>query len=262
MNKVSMFLIVSLMVISYTSCEEISEVPGGIPGMGETPGDFEIREPFVPPDGVTYEVIGGEELSLSDITGSDKAELKTMNEDTDSCTYGSGGSIYHGEFRLWITVKLKFVNNSDTNRRITLKEGLIFKVVEKGYQNGVLLHRIIFYVKAHSTRTLSILAHCVNKGRDGSNENLHYTIPGVSDSDILWEELLESLKDRKVNIENFIIPSSSHSLKTMNTDGIEKFIEIADHLQKMVWTLTNDGEYLSQEQKDYIKTIPLMEDEY
>ncbi len=257
---VSMFIVASLIVIGFTSCEQESEAPGGIPGMGETPGELEIREPFVPPDGVTYEVVGGEELTLADVIGSEQTELKSTSGYPGEFICGSGGSLYQGELKFWITVKLTFTNISNTNRRITLKEGLIFKVVEKGFQNGCLLKRVIFYVKAHSSRTVSILAYCLNRGRDGSNENLHYTIPGVTDSDILWKELLESLKDRQVNIENFIEQTPSPSLKSINAGGIEKYKEIADHLQKMVWTLTNDGKELSQEQKDYIESIPVLEE--
>jgi len=37
-------------------------------------------------------------------------------------------------------------------------------------------------------------------------------------------------------------------------------MEIADHLQKMVWTLTNDGKDLSQEQKEYLESIPLLDE--
>jgi len=197
MNRViSMFCIVSLIVIGFTSCEQTSEQPGGIPGMGETPGEFEIREPFVPPDGVTYEVVGGEELTLADIIGSEQTKLKSISEDPENMICGSGGSLYNGQLRLWITVKLTFTNISNINRRITLPEGLVFQVVGKGYQNGMLLKRVIFYVKAHSKRTVSVIAACLNRGRDGSNENLHYTIPGVTSSKEVWEKLLKSLDGR------------------------------------------------------------------
>ena len=256
-----MFVIASLILISFNSCEKISEAPGGIPGMGETPGELEIKEPFVPPDGVKYEVVGGRELTLQDVVSSALTGLKSVSDNSEEKIYGSGGSMDDIDFRFWIIVKLKFTNISNKNRRITLKEGLIFKVVEKGYQNGMLLDKVIFYVKKHTTRTVSILAYCLNRGRNGSNENLHYTIPGVTKSKIMWEELLESLKGRQVNIENFIGQTPSPALKSVNAGGIEKYMEIADHLQNMVWTLTNDGKRLSQEQKDFIKTIPFVEEE-
>ncbi len=243
-----------------SACEQENEEPGGIPGMGETPGELEIREPFVPPEGVTYEVKGGEELTLADILASEQTKLKSTNECPEKLIKGSGGNLYHGKLRIWITVKLTFTNKSNINRRITLPQGLIFKVVEKGYQNGILLQRIIFYVKARSVRTISIIAYCLNRGRDGSNEDLHYTIPGVTDSKVLWKKLLKSLENRNVNIENFITTPTSSSLKAINAEGIEKYIEIADHLQKMVWTLTNDGKDLSQKQIDYIETIPVLEE--
>jgi len=246
-------------VIGFTSCEQESEAPGGIPGMGETPGELEIRESFVPPEGVSYEVISGEELALSDVIGSEQTKLKSTNDYPEKLICGSGGSLYQGEIKFWITVKLTFTNISNKDRRITLKEGLIFKVVEKGYQNGCLLKRVIFYVKAHSSRTVSILAYCLNRGRDGSSEDLHYTIPGVTDSKVLWEKLLKSLTKRKVNIENFIMPSTPISLKSISADDIEKYIDIADHLQNMVWTLTNDGKELSQEQIDFIESLPVEE---
>jgi len=262
MNRViSMFVIASLMLISFNSCEKVSEAPGGIPGMGETPGELEISEPFVPPNGVTYEVMGGQELTLTNVASSAQTGLKSVSDNSKEKIYGSGGSIHNNKFRFWIIVKLKFTNISNKDRRITLKEGMIFKVVEKGYQNGILLKKVIFYVRKHTTRTVSILAYCVNRGRNGSNENLHYTIPGVTKSKIMWEELLESLKGRQVNIENFIEQTPSPSLKSVNAGGLEKYKEIADHLQNMVWTLTNDGKKLSQEQRDFIQTIPFVEEE-
>ncbi len=258
MKKIyNLFLVASLFILGIISCEQQSEVPGGIPGMGETPGELEIKEPFVPPDGVSYEVVGGEELSLEDIIGSGQNKLKSS---LNNSVYGSGGSIYNSDFRLWITVKLTFTNKSNKNRRITLKKGLIFKVVEPGYQNGILLNRVIFYVKAHCSRTISVIAYCLNRGRDGSNENLHYTIPGVTDSKKMWKKLLDKLENRMVNIENFIVPSGSPSLKSINEYDIDKYMEIADHLQNMVWTLTNDGTELSQEQKDYLESLPKIEE--
>jgi hypothetical protein len=262
MKKViRIFLTASLMLITYNACEEVSEAPGGIPGMGETPGELEIKEPFVPPEGVSYEVVGGDELKIGDVVSSGSAGLKSGSNGYEGKIYGAGGSFHNDKFRFWIIVKLTFTNISNKNRRITLPEGLVFKVVEKGYQNGVLLQRVIFYVKACSKRTVSILAACVNRGRDGSNANLHYTIPGVTGSEEMWGELLESLKNRKVNIENFIVPSSPNALKSANAEeGLDKYMEIADHLQKMVWTLTNDGKDLSQEQKEYLESIPLLDE--
>ena len=185
--------------------------------------------------------------------------MKSGSDSSDDLICSSGGSFYNGEFRVWITVKLTFTNRSNINRRITLPEGLVFQVVEKGYQNGMLLKRVIFYVKAHSKRTVSVIAACLNRGRDGSNEDLHYTIPGVTGSKEVWEKLLKSLDGRKVNIENFIVPPSAQSLKTANAEGLDKYMEIADHLQKMVWTLTNDGKDLSQDQKEYLESIPLLD---
>ncbi len=258
---IDLFLIALLSLFCFNSCEQQSEVPGGIPGMGETPGELEIREPFNLPAGVTCEIKGGDMLTMTDLINSEQTRLKSSSTFVCDKIYGSGGSFYGEEFKFWIIVRLTFNNMSDVNRRITLKDGLIFKVLEEGYQNGILLNKAIFYVKPYTTRTVCIAAYCLNRGRDGSNEDLHYTIPGVTDSDVLWENLLSSLENRKVNIENFITPPGlPSSLKAVNDDGIEKYMEIADHLQNMVWTLTNDGKELSREQKDYLESLPFVEE--
>jgi hypothetical protein len=254
MKKViNLFAIVSLILIGFTSCEK-EETPGGIPGMGETPGKLEIKEAFVAPEDVNISVQAADEITLEDLINSSETSLKSTSSRPWYC--GAGGSFWQNNFTFWIRIRLTLTNAGDNKKCVKFPAGLIFKVQQEGYQNGILLHCVRVCIPANSTKEVEMFAFCLNKGRDGSNANLTYTMPGVTGSNVLWKWMLHKLERKKINIENFFNPSPSAKLKSVSEEDLEYFANIADQLQNAVWTLTNDGKELSQEQVDFIDSLP------
>ncbi|NPA37549.1 MAG: hypothetical protein GXO47_11960 [Chlorobi bacterium] len=252
---INLFVIASLFLIGFTACENNDEGPGNIPGMGETPGELEIKEAFTPPEDINISVQSGDEMTMDELTNSLSPELKSTTSTPWYC--GGGGSYLGSQFKFWIRINLTLTNTGNEEKCVLFPIGLIFKVQEEGYQNGILLHDVNVCIPANSTKEICMFAFCLNKGRDGSNANLTYTLPGTTGSDYFWNVILNNLMDKNINIENFLYPStSSTNLKSTNEEGLDYYASIADQLQNIVWTVTNDDNELSQEQIDFMKSLP------
>jgi len=251
---INLFFITSLFLIGFTACEQQTEEPGGIPGMGDTPGELEIAEPFVAPEGVTIDVTGLDEIRIDNTAGT--AKLKSVMWNFDN-VYGCGGDYDDrtNDYVFWITVNI-YVNNISNNEICTtIPEGTVFKVSDANAQNGITTEDITICVKPNTEYVCSLVLMCLNKGQNGSSENLFYEILGTTDSDVI-KELLEYLKGKKIGIEWYWNCNESAGLKSANADGIETYMDIADHIQNAIWQLTNDGKKLTKEQIDYFKSLP------
>ncbi len=255
-------LVIIITILFLASCEKKENISAGIPGMGETEGELEIKETFVATDGtldgITFNIQGAEQITSDDLLSPSQNQLKSTSLHWNY--YGCGGSWHNSSFKFWIRIKLTLTNSSDSEKCVVFPAGLVFKVNEPGYQNGILLQRVRVCIDPNTTKQIYLFTFCLNKGRDGSNANVTYTMPGITGSDWLWKYMLNILENKKINIENFLYTSSSAQLKLANELDLTKFEEVSDHLQNAVWTLTNDGEELSQEQIDYLHSIPEKED--
>jgi len=253
---INLFFIASLFLIGFTACEQ-NEKPGGIPGMGDTPGELEVAKPFVAPEGVSIDVNGSGVLSIND--AADKAELKSSMGWNFGNTCGCGGS-FHGnnKFVFWITVNISINNITNSEKCITIPFGTVFKVSDPRAQNGILLEDVNICVKANHEKKCKVMLMCLNKGRHGSIEDIYYNILGITNSDLI-KELLNYLKGKKIGIEHYIEISSSAGLKSASTEGLVKYKEIADHIQNAIWKLTNEGKSLSQEDIEYFQSLPDIE---
>jgi hypothetical protein len=250
---INLFFILALVAIGFTSCEEKEETPNGIPGMGYTPGELEIEKPFVVPEGITITGLEG----LEDVPTDVQTQLKSSQY--RFFRRGCGGSFFRHNFRAWITVKLIFQNSSSDKRCITLPPGLVFEVNKPGYQHGITIAPIEVCIKGNSASTVSLYLMCINKGKDGSDTNVKYSIKGVTGAKKILR-LINRLKNKKVNWQDYINSLPSTHLKSTNADEIEKYREVADAIQNDIWTLTNDGVDLSKEQIEYIESIPMLVD--
>ena len=251
---INLFAIISLVLIGFTSCEK--NTVDSIPGMGDAPGEIEIKEDFSAPEDVSISVQGADEITLDQLLNNPGAQLKSASSSPRYC--GAGGSYLGEAFRFWIRIKLTLTNAANKRKCVNFPAGLIFKVQQEGYQNGILLHCVHVCVPAKTTQEVYILAFCLNKGKDGSKADVTYTMPGVTGSNILWYWLLNRLERKRINIENFLSSTSSANLKSASAseDELEKYATIADKLQNALWTLTNDGEKLSKKQIDFIESLP------
>jgi len=259
-RKINLLFIALLFFIGFTACEQTEE-PGGIPGMGNTRGELKIDKPFEVPEGLTIDAQG---LDLISVRGSDGlANLKSPEGWDWGHTYGWGGT-YHGgtdtlkKFVFWITVKLSISNISDSDLSFTIPKGTVFKVSDPKAQNGITLKDLKFSIKANDTYNCQLMLMCLNRGRHGSGKELDYEILGTTGSNLI-KDLLVYLKGKKIGIENYLIVESSAELKSVSTRDFEKYKEISDHIQNLIWKLTNDGKELSQEDIEYFHSLPNLE---
>ncbi len=251
---INLFFIIALVMIGFTSCEKKEDIPAEIPGMGNTVGELEIKEAFVAPEGIT--ITGLEGLENVSVDAS-QAQLKSSQ--SSFFRRGCGGSYYNNRFVAWIAVKLIFHNSSDSERCVTLPQGLVFDVNKPGYQPGITVSPVKICIKGNSPRTVSLYLMCINRGKNGSDADVKYTIKGTTGAKRILS-FLARLKDRKVNWQNYVGNSTSAQLKSANSDDLETYKEIADEIQNDIWTITNDGEDLSEEQIEYIESIPMLVD--
>ena len=237
MNKLTLFAILFFSIL-FTACEKI-EQPGEIPGMGNASGELEV-EPFEFAKDIK---IIGEITGYSNEAASVK-ELKSTMKTYSINEYGSGGQF----------VSLKFTlknENLDSARTMYFPQGLICKVDNGDYQNGILLQWTWVTLNPGEEREITLDLMCINKGKDGSDAFTNYDLKGVTTSDVIWEELLKPIGLKKVNIEYYLCRETGKL--SANYDSI------ASVLQDAVWSLTNGSTGLSAEQKEFINALPEIE---
>lgn len=222
------------------SCEKETESPGGIPGMGNTPGKLEIREAFKLPEGVT---ITGEITGVLD-PGKKSSDTKSATTFSTSDFYGSGGKAV----RLQVTL----TNNTNSPRTILFPKGLIWECNVPGYQHAILLQTTWVCVAANASRTIIIDLYCINWGLESSHTNTTFRILGITASDIMWQ-LLDLIGWKKINYE--MIYHFTIGKKTGLADS-PTYDEITERLQNIVWKLTNFGQPITEEDKEFIGSIP------
>ena len=252
---ISLFFVASLFLIGFTACEQ-TEKPGGIPGMGETPGELEIDKPFVAPEGVTIDVAGLDEIRLDD-AASGSANLKSAQWSWGN-TFSCGGSKDKNDFVFWINVNISMSNSNNSEMCVTIPQGTVFETSDPNGQNGILLTDMKICVKAHEVVDCNLMLMCLNYLRPGSKKDIFYKMLGTTNSKLL-QELISYLKGKKIGIEFYtnIVPSSK--LKSTSAEDLETYKEIADRIQNTIWDLTNHGKNISQDDIDFFNSIPDIE---
>jgi hypothetical protein len=253
-----LFFVASLFLIGFNSCEQQEEKPG-IPGMGDTPGELEIAEPFVAPEGIAIDLESQEEANLENVF-STEANLKSINKKYCGCL-GCGGSKLNGKLKIWIRVKLNIQNISDKKKCFKIPAATIFKVSNPLAQNGITISPIKICVERRSKCQKSLWLMCLNKGKDGSSLKVTYKIVGVTASKPILG-LVRCIKHKKVNIEYYLKFVPKAKLKAVAEDDyLETYADIADNIQNAIWQITNDGESLTEEQFSYFESLPDIEEE-
>lgn len=225
--------IFSLLLSSCT--KENTESAGKIQGMGDTPGNFEVKEAYTLPSGIAI---------IGDITGIEKAGTKGEDSKSvaDYSCYGSGGKM--------IKLKITLVNRNDYQKTIFFPKGLLWKCTTPGYQDAICLQTTWISLKANSQRTITIDLYCINYGRTPSDIFAYYQFVGVTNSPV-FNSLLKMIGWKKINYE-WINPLPS---KSISVEG-PTYDEITDRMQNIVWNLTNFGIDVSNEDKAFIESIP------
>jgi hypothetical protein len=227
------------------------EIPGAIPGFGEN-GDDLRGTTFTLPEGITFlgDIMGYdssedyETLSaaptgkldlLSARLSADDHAVKTRATVKADAQRGSGGLV---------TLLLTLKNNTSKSVTVEFPAGLIFQSATGEYQNGILLKLTKVTVPAGSTGYHVVLhLYCGNASRHASDGTAHYLAPIITDSELLLY-LCGLVKDRKINVEE-------------NQDILEQisYIMIVLRIQMIVWKVTDNGEMLTQDDLDYIRSL-------
>lgn len=241
MKKLTLLTLL-LIGLLFTGCiKELPEVEeaGNIPGMGNTAGELEVT-PFEFAEDIK---IVGEITGYGNEVAAISGLKSTTNVDYDASDYGSGGQ----NIRLKITLQ-----NEDTENYTTMyfPQGLICKVDNGEYQNGILLQWTWISLKPGEKRTISLDFMCINLGLGGSDASVGYELIGVAKSEVIWNELLTPIGLKKINIEHYLCKETGELSADYNA--------IASILQESVWALTN-GTELSGEQKEFISSLEEIE---
>ena len=224
--------------------------------MGDTPGALEISESFTAPEGVVINLETLDEGTLESVL-STQSKLKS----TEGFFFrrGCGGSHYGGDFKVWIRVKLDVQNTSNNKMCFNIPAGTVFQVSDPSYQNGMTISPIQICVESQGFCNVELWLMCLNRGKDGSEANVSYKILGVTGNARMWN-LVRRLKNKRCNIEWYLNIEESAKLKSATDAEIEKYKEMADHIQNAIWQITNDGQDLTQEQIDYFDSLPDIEE--
>lgn len=239
--KRTLLLLSAACLIGLISCNKNNddEALGKIPGLGNTPGDLQIKESFKLPEGIS--VIG--EITGIENPGS-KGELKaTLLNDIKSTIphYGSG---------CVVRLKLTLLNSRNNPRTVFFPKGLIFKCINGTYQHGLCCQTFWVTLLPNEKRTAYIDVYCGNLGIPAPDQNGKYSIYGITSSEVLWK-LLNKIGWRKINYEWIFHNPSSKGMAEGPT-----YEEITQRLQTMVHNLTNNGIQISADDEAFLNTIP------
>lgn len=240
MKKI-LFISFVLITSGLVSCQKHNqETPGNIPGMGDTPGELQVKEPYLLPEGI--HIIG-------DITGvknpsAVSGELKSPIGETKSIIQCFGSGRY-------VRLQCTLVNTSQYARTVFFPKGLLWRCMYGNYQHGLTVQTTWTCLQPNSTRTIFIDLYCVNADIPSPDQTATYKILGITTSKTIWS-LLNIIGWRKVNYEMYY-GSFDHS------KGIEAeptYEEITERLQLIVHNLTDNGIGITAEDKAFIESIP------
>lgn len=226
-------------VIGLTSCEKIlQEVPGNIPGMGESNKKLEIKEAFALPDGIGI---------TGSITGIEEDDTKLLVDYKP--VYGAKSSSYFGSGKL-VRLTLTLVNSKDVARTVYFPKGLVWECQTDGFQHGLQIQTTWISLHPNTTRNIVIDLYCGNLGLPGPTTQTSYKILGVTSSTVLWR-LLDKVGWKKVNYEMI----NGKYAKGEATEG-PTYDQITERFQAMIHNLTDRGLDITQEDLLFINSIP------
>lgn len=241
MKKLLTFLI-AMSILGLVSCEkdDPSEIPGNIPGLGDARGKPEIKEKFVLPEGISIEgaITGFENMTQKASSLKSRSDLKWP-------VYGSGSDVM---------LKLTLKNESRLPRTIFLPKGLIWENTSGDYQHGLQIQTTWISLKPGDTKQVTIRLYCANLNLPIPDQNGIYTILGVTSSKIIWG-FLDLIGWKIVNYEMIENPSD------LKSPSGPSFDEITIRMQQIIEKLTDNGQPISDADKQFIQSIPDVIDE-
>lgn len=233
-------VIVAVIALGLVSCEKDTvqlEIPGNIPGFGNTPGEIEISEKFVLPEGIKV---------AGDITGVEAGEATLKSANNLWSHVGSGN---------YVVLKLTLQNTSNQKRTVFFPQGLIWEAKTAGYQHGIQIQTTWVTLNPNQTKYLKIHLYCINQGLLPSDANGVFGFLGVTSSKIIWR-LLDLIGWRMVNYEMIMVNNGNGPKTNLKSAVPYTFDEVSTRLQAIVYKLTDTGEDLNEADKQFIESIP------
>lgn len=229
-------LFVVIAFIGLMSCE--SDSLGDIEGMGDNPGELKVKEPYNLPDGI---------LLLGDVTGAENPGLKSTG--LKSAFDTKSGISFYGSGR-YVRLQLNLLNTKEYARTVFFPKGLVWRCNNGGYQNGLTCQTTWVCIPANTSRLINVDVYCANANLlSNPTQSTTYQILGVTSSKTMWG-LLDRIGWRKINFE---------MLQTDTKADGPTYEEITERLQVMVHQITDLGTGLTEEDIEFIQSIPELE---
>lgn len=231
-------------VIEEVEEEIVEDEPGKIPGLGSEEGELSGK-PFKLPKGI--ELVGeikgysyGDDLrAVTDKRSLDLEKvisnsLMISSREAEIDKFGSGSLVSLG-------IKLKNTTNKDI--QFEFPAGLIMRSRTNDYQNGILLKKVTISIPANNTYSLVLYLYCGNFGRHMSSPSAYYEWGVVTNSSLIID-LCKRMADKKINYEEF----PYEDFFTYKAQVL--------YIQGIVWRVTDNFNGLTQEDIDYINSLP------
>jgi hypothetical protein len=151
--------------------------------------------------------------------------------------YGSGS----------VHLKITLLNYTDTAKTVFLPRGLLFECNSSDNHNLMMLQTSWVCIKPNRSKTFILDIYCVNKARKHpADSGITYKIAGTTGSKVM-NGLLDQIGWKKTNYEMII---GSNGGKT------NRYEDLVFPLRDIVWNLTDFGIDLSDEDREFLQSIP------
>jgi len=235
-----------------------TEAPGNIEGMGEA-GGTPSGTLFVLPAGIQIvgSISGDYASVLYPESAVDKRDPSSMRQlalaqaQRSAATRAPAGVLERG-CGSCVTVVIELRNTTSAATDVIFPAGLVFVSSSGTDQNGLTLKKTQVTVPGGGSVKVVLYTFCCNLHRDLPGETSVYNPPVVSDSPTVLD-LCGLFTNKKINIEEFDNDMTYGSDIFYN----EEYYHNEFRIQDMVWTLTDFGDTLSDDDMTFINdSIP------
>jgi len=231
------FILMSFFTV--ISCEKDKiDIPGNIPGMGNTKGELQIKQKYELPKGIN--IVGEITGVKSGIGKTGEIINNVWDAKTDCPIYGSGG---------FVRLKLNLLNYRNYPITVFFSKGLIFKCNFGGFQESMCGQTTWACIPPNTLRSIYLDLYCLNKGIPSPDNTGKYSILGITASKTMWD-LLNLIGWRKINYE-MCFPRPGKGI-----EAEPAYEEIIERMQTVIHNLTNYGSELSADDIAFIQNIP------
>jgi len=258
-SKLILLTCVAMMTLSLNSCIKSGEDPldngGEIPGLGNAEGSL-TGTPFKLPDGIelTDDITGASyseyywDLYTSSVRNFVEKDgtVKNMILPVWTRAEEANESHFRGSGYGYVDLLIPLRNTRSTPVEVTIPAATIILSKAGDCQHGVLIKKVTFTIPANGSYRLILSLYCGNLSKDSAGTGDIYIWGVVSNAQALLD-LCDRVKNKKINIEEFVSTSSTDE----NT-----YDRQVSRLQSIVWEITDYSGKLSDDDIAYINALP------